>query len=166
MRKEMPRGNWTSRWFFLGGPWEVSIYGVAQTKGHIPQVFCTPSWLRNSSIRTLTIRKAINAMFCLRVNPWPSDFINESNLRTFRLAPVEWGQRGSHGHRSSLRIFCLQKWDLVCLQKWDLIYFRSETSSAYKSETTKLPMLMNRIIPMVLTPIGTASGSWGSLPRS
>lgn len=38
--------SWTSKWFYLEGPWEISTYGLAQVEGHVPRVFCIPKWSR------------------------------------------------------------------------------------------------------------------------
>lgn len=89
IRKEICSKQWTSKWFFLGGPWEVSTYGMASVQDYMPWVFCIPSQPQNYSNGTLAIRRAIKATFNLKVNTWPSDFINEPNLKTFGLAPVD-----------------------------------------------------------------------------
>lgn len=53
------------------------------------RVFCIPSCPWNSSNGTLAFRKAIDETFSLRVDPQLLDFINEPNLKTFILAPID-----------------------------------------------------------------------------
>lgn len=52
-------------------------------------VFCIPRWLRENLSETPTVQRAIKGAFNARVNAWPLDYINEPNLRTYRLALVD-----------------------------------------------------------------------------
>lgn len=75
----------------MGGPWDVSTYGGASIEGHVPRIFCLPRWVQSDLTEDLEAHREINVVFSLKAHPQPLDIINKTNLRIYRLAPIDNG---------------------------------------------------------------------------
>lgn len=59
--------NWSYRWFFLGGAWEISTYGVAQVESHMPQVIFLPWWARIEKSDHPASKRVVDKAFTLEL---------------------------------------------------------------------------------------------------
>lgn len=109
-----------------------------------------------------------NVVFSLRINPRPSDFINEPNLKTFRQTLMD-------DNDASLVLVVTTPAIVAPLspiiqggvrRSTSIVGTSALVTLAYINETTKLSILMNKTIPMVLAPVRTALALRGSSPPS
>lgn len=127
-------------------------------------------------------------VFSLRVNPQPSNFINEPNLRTFKLALVDDDVvnsvpvtttptitappgltiQKSAGRSTSVTAASILVFLTYRSEATKLLACRSKTTEllAGQSETIKLPMLMNRMPLTISALVEYTPTSRGSLPRN
>lgn len=117
-------------------------------------------------------------VFSLRVNPQPFDFINEFNLRTFKLAPMNDDVANSVLVATASAVMAplnpttqdgVGRLTTVIATS-GIVFFacRSETTEllAYRSKTAELPILMNRTSLAILTLVELALASRRSSPRN
>lgn len=81
--------DWARKWFFLGGLWEISTYGVIQAEDHVPQLVCLPRWARVERCDHLVSKRVVEATFALGVSLHRVDYLIEEDLRLYKLALID-----------------------------------------------------------------------------
>lgn len=146
---------------------------MLQLKATYPKYFV---FLAGYGTTPIELRRVIDTVFSLRVDPQPSNFIDESNLRTFILAPMDDDVansihvvtastiatppsltiQGGVGRLSSIA---------TTSTPTALPILLAPIFIACRNENMKFPILMNRTIPMLRAPIETALTPQGSSLR-